>query len=705
MPNLIIYLALLLILVSKTAVSEPLVAGTDAYTGSAACAQCHQEQYRLWQGSHHDQAMQHASPDTVLGNFNDQRVTYHGRETRFYRKGDAYWVRTDGSDGQPTDFKVVFTFGITPLQQYLLETDKGRYQAFAIAWDSRDSSAGGQRWFHLNADDKVDHDDVLHWTRSGYNWNSGCAHCHSTNLKKNYDSKTNRYNTQWSEINIGCEACHGPGKTHVANRQSGRADDSMQHPSGDTELDQCGLCHSRRALLSEDSHNAKAMDTYEYRLLESSLYHVDGQIKDEVFDLGSYLQSKMHRQGVVCSDCHDAHALTLKQPSNALCGQCHSAATYEAPEHHHHQPGSTGAQCVSCHMPETTYMVVDPRRDHSLRIPRPDLSQALGVPNACSQCHDQQPRPIALDAMSRHFAAWYPERARQPSHGSIFLAAQTGTLADPQQLIAIANDETQSAYIRASALEHLRRFVSPPVLDAARRHLSNQDLSMQLAALKVIGSSYPLLDSASQRQLDAQFWPLLKAPARTLRFEAATILAGALHDPSLDRVQKRTLETAVQELIGYLNANADLPAEQLRLGVLYGRLNQPDKAQLAYQQALIIEPQYVPALLNSADLYRANGEEAKAAALLNRALAVDPLHAESNYAMGLLQIRARNVGKAVEHLASAARTAPNEPLYSYVYAVTLYESGARAEAVAVLNDAAQRFPDHPQIQGALEAYQ
>ena len=165
------------------------------------------------------------------------------------------------------------------------------------------------------------------------------------------------------------------------------------------EVEMCGRCHARRGQFSDDYvHGRPLGDTHRVALLEDRLYHPDGQIRDEVYEYGSFLQSKMFHRGVTCSDCHDPHSLKLRAPGYQVCLGCHAAHKYAAPTHHFHQPGSRGADCIGCHMPTTTYMVVDPRHDHSLRVPRPDLSVKLGVPNACTRCHAGRPGRVGGQA-------------------------------------------------------------------------------------------------------------------------------------------------------------------------------------------------------------------------------------------------------------------------------------------------------------------
>ncbi len=189
---------------------------TAQFVGSAACAACHQQEHAEWQGSQHAAAMQEANDKTVLGKFDGGTFSHGGVTSTFYKKDDKFWVTTDGPDGKLADFEIRYTFGISPLQQYLIELPKGRLQALGIAWDARPKDEGGQRWFSLFPDRKLASGDPLHWTGIDQNWNYQCAFCHSTNLKKNYDAATGIFQTTWSEISVGCEACHGPASHHMA---------------------------------------------------------------------------------------------------------------------------------------------------------------------------------------------------------------------------------------------------------------------------------------------------------------------------------------------------------------------------------------------------------------------------------------------------------------------------------------------------------
>jgi hypothetical protein len=351
--------------------SGPPVAESDThaqsseYVGAQACAGCHAEQSRLWAGSHHDLAMQDATADTILGDFSGGEFsgslfTHNDVQTTFSRRGDQFYIETEGADGQLDEFPVRYTFGVYPLQQYLVELPDSNLQAFSVAWDSRPEPEGGQRWFHLYGDERIDPNDVLHWTRPSQNWATMCADCHSTGFEKTFDLETGLFETSWEEIDVSCEACHGPGSQHVVwaassrkttdpglrpvlderrsiswvlNEQTGNSRRSEPRVTS-TEINTCAPCHSRRARIAESPvPGDEFLNGYLPALIQPPLYHVDGQIRDEVYVYGSFLQSRMHVQGVTCSDCHEPHSLTLRAPgsqfSNSASGSDRSLRNAE----------------------------------------------------------------------------------------------------------------------------------------------------------------------------------------------------------------------------------------------------------------------------------------------------------------------------------------------------------------------------------------
>jgi predicted CXXCH cytochrome family protein len=485
------------------------------YVGATACRQCHEPEFKTWMGSHHELAMQAAGAATVLGDFGNVKFRYAGVESTFFRRDGRFMVRTDGPDGKLADYEVKYTFGVTPLQQYLIEFPGGRRQALSIAWDARPKEAGGQRWFHLYPGEKIDHKDPLHWTGIYQNWNLQCAACHSTNLRKGYDAASNAYKTTYSDINVACEACHGPGSRHVEwaklarppypaqgdkglpilrsrwNEAWKRSPDAKtaerDQPAADALTNVCAACHARRSTIAEGGiAGAPLADTHRLALLTAPNYHADGQQRDEVYTWGSFLQSRMHQRGVTCMDCHEPHALKLRTPGNALCAGCHDAATFDTEKHHFHKAGAAGTQCVECHMPAQKYMRVDPRRDHSIRVPRPDLSDSIGSPDACTQCHTDRKPAWAAETMDQWYGRTWRDR---PQYGTTLRTAATQGAKSLPSLLALAEQPAAPAIVRATAATLAQPYVQSGSLPVART-AGSKGSSRPSAAMRSIGSTF-----------------------------------------------------------------------------------------------------------------------------------------------------------------------------------------------------------------------
>lgn len=696
-----------------------------AYAGTAACAQCHAAEHAAWRGSHHDRAMEVASDKTVLGHFADARFRNGSVASRFFRRDGRYFVNTDGPDGKPADFEIKYTFGVTPLQQYLIELPGGRLQALGIAWDARPRERGGQRWFHLYPERTLKAGDSLHWTGIDQTWNYQCADCHSTNLRKGYDEAAREYRTTWTDLNVGCEACHGPGSNHIAwaklpaNRrtleasrgltvllderrgvswtidaQSGNAVRSRPRATS-REIDTCARCHARRGQFSDTWHPGQPFgDAFRATLLEPGAYHADGQQRDEVYTYGSFLQSRMHAKGVTCSDCHDPHSGRQRAPGNGACAQCHAPAKYDVPGHTHHRPGSSGAECAACHMPTTTYMVVDPRHDHSFRIPRPDRTVALGVPNACNQCHTGQSAQWAADAVAR----WFPEA--RPGFQTFAEALDAGDRGAPGALgalLRVADDRAQPAIARASALDRLARYPGPTTLPTIRNALNDPDPLVRAAAVNALSGA----EAALRAQLLAR---MLADPVRLVRMDAARALAGE-PEARLAPVDRAAFERALGEYVAAQRFNADRPEAQTSLGNLHAARGRDVEAVAAYRKALELDPSFVEAALNLADLQRALAREDEAERTIRAALERSPKSAPAHHALGLSLVRQKRIAEALAALALATKLAPEDPRFAYVYAVALHDTGQRAEAIRTLRAALGRHPYNRDILFALATYE
>ena len=689
------------------------------FVRAAQCASCHEHESALWHGSHHQLAMQRASDSTVLGDFSQATFDNNGVTSTFFRKGAKFMVRTDGPDGALHDYEIGYTFGIYPLQQYLIAMPGGRLQAFGIAWDSRSRESGGQRWFFLYPGREIALQDSRHWTGLDQNWNYMCADCHSTNLRKNYDAGAHSFSTSYAEIDVSCEACHGPGSNHVLwaskkgnsrdfdnegltialderkaiawpiDSATGNARRSRPRQS-EREIQMCARCHARRGQIYEDYvHGQPVADDYRVALLDADLYFPDGQIKEEDYEYGSFIQSRMFHAGVTCSDCHEPHSSRLRAEGNLLCAQCHLPQKYDSPTHHFHKSGSAGARCVECHMPTRTYMVLDARRDHSIRIPRPDLSLKLGTPNACNNCHADKSAQWASDSVAK----WYGSApAGFQRYAETLNAGAVGAPGAQLLLERLVGDRDQPAIARAAALSTLAAYAPPSTDSAVRAAIVDDSALVRRSVAHALSNTDP---AASVSALA----PLLADPVRSVRIETAEVLAG-VSTQNLPADLAAALSRATDEYINAQELNADRPEAHLNLGLLYAKENHLDEAEAELKTALSLAPNFAPGAVNLADLYRAQNRDDEAELLLRVALERSPNDASLDHALGLLMVRQKRNAQALELLGAAARGEPGNARYVYVYAIALNDGGETLAAIEALESS---IKTHPYDRDSLEA--
>ncbi len=685
------------------------------YVGSSACQTCHAEQFDAWTGSHHDLAMQPATEATVLGDFKNQIFEHRGVRTRFYRQGERFMVETQGADGRDQEYEIAYTFGVTPLQQYLVGFADGRYQALTVAWDSRSKEQGGQRWFSLYPHEDTPPGDELHWLAPVHNWNHACAECHSTNLRKNYDPSTDSFATIWSEIDVGCEACHGPGSHHLRLATAAQEGDKDTYPAdhglvvqlkggavwglitgsasavqtsqpeGAPEVELCGRCHARRTQIAEDyRHGAPLSDSHRVSLLEEDLYFPDGQIRDEVYVYGSFRQSRMHAAGVTCSDCHEPHSLGLRREGNALCTTCHQADVYDATGHHFHKKEESGGACVACHMPERTYMVVDPRRDHSLRVPRPDLAADFGAPDVCTGCHKGRTTAWAEAQVEKWYGANRSSLSR--NYADVLALGRSGGADTSPSLLRLAADQAAPAIARATAIAALGEQIGPASIQALVNGLYAEDALERRAAVEALET----LDQGTRWQL---LYPLLEDPVRGVRIAVAVALAD-VRVASLPEAKKPKLQQAFDEYLAAERLNADHAEHWVNLAGFRMRQGKVPAAEAAYGEALKRNSGYIPAYANQADMYRTLGREVDAERVLRSGISVLPGDGSLQYALGLLLVRTQRMDEALAALRTAYRLTPQDPLFGYVYGVALDSTSASSQALDVWKQVMERHPRH-----------
>lgn len=640
-----------------------------------------------------------ATPETVLGRF-PETLQHHEQQTGFLKSGNQFTIKTDTQTSLPAELALKYTFGFFPLQQYLTALPDGQLQSLPFAWDSRNKEHGGQQWFHLYANETVFPGDALHWRSNSHNANHMCIECHTTNFQKNYSStgdsdSKGRFDSQWQELGVGCESCHGPASNHLAWTSSTdksqflnkgwdftltsgapalwqiQTADMKAHrktPSDNIQVEQCAQCHSRRSRIDANNHAGNYFNTFMPSLLDASLYYPDGQILDEVYEYGSFLQSRMHTAGVTCSNCHNPHNGKVKIEGNGLCLQCHSAS-HDTPAHTLHPANTPGSACIDCHMPGKTYMQVDNRRDHSFRVPRPDLSTSIGSPNACQQCHQGRGTDWAVQVLSARMGNSTPAT----NYGIIFNQAQKGEPAAFDGLISLVSDKQQGAMVRATAASLLGRFPTRDPRQSLADALGNSEALIRLGALQASESLPP-----GERHL---LLPLLSDPLKAVRIEAARLVSVIP-----DIAQQPGYANARSDYIASQELNADRAPGLVSLATLAINEQRWTDAEHFLQKAVRTEPWYVPASINLADFYRVQQREPEAEQVLKQALAVVPGNADLSLSYGLWLVRHQQLAEALNHLQKATQGS-KDPYHHYVYALALQQTGNSVAAQQVLDNA------------------
>lgn len=668
-----------------------------------------------------------ATAETVLADFNQVSLEHLGVRTVMSKRDERFFVSTEGEDGKEHEFEVKYVFGFDPLQQYMVEfpnpsmnsgNEVGRVQVLRWSWDTEN-----KKWYHLDppdVKDRIKTDDPLHWTGSAQRWNTMCAECHSTNLVKGFDAKTNSFHTTFSEIDVSCEACHGPASIHLklVGNWGMRRDPvygtglAPLKQSSENQIQACASCHARRSLIAGGFQAGdNYYDHFAESLLTQGIYFADGQVQDEDYIHGSFLQSKMYHKGIKCTDCHDPHTSKLKHNGNQVCNSCHQhpAAKYDSVAHHFHKLGSPGSQCVNCHMPSTTYMETDPRRDHSLRIPRPDLSLRLGTPNACTGCHidikklpeeysSAEPKVKLkqyLDWMNAAIGGdeivaqelkridrwcdqacdkWYGDKRYREDHFATPITSVRENRSDALKVAQTWLGRTgpvAPAIARATLLEELARQGTEGATRLAKAHLEDEHPLVRRAALSLVAQEPDI----AKRVLLAR--PLLEDPILSVRVEAARILATT--GPEAWSILKVAEQVAANRIwIESLQANSDSMGSHMALGSFDELLRKTESAIGHYEDAMRIEP-------------HATGPRTNLAALLESLAGNDP---------GAEKLRERAKRLRFEELPLLKRDAdllPKSADLQHRYGLALYLAGDFNEAVARLKIAYELAPQRTDL--------
>ncbi len=648
------------------------------FVGSMTCLSCHKEQYLNWKDSHHDQAMKIADSLSVLADFNNVSFTSNNTKSTFFKRGNDHFVNTIGEDGNNHDYKIEYTFGVTPLQQYIVQLSYGKYQCLQTAWDTEQN-----KWFDLQPDiDDIEVGEWIHWTGGGMRWNSSCADCHSTNLHKNFDSKSNSYNTTFSEINVGCEACHGPASLHVDYYKNPNKTKAPSHMFMDSSLpstelvDKCARCHSlRKQITKAFDFKGQFVDHYSPTLLVDPVYEPDGQIRGENYVYGSFIQSKMYHNGVSCKDCHNVHSLKLKQNGNALCLSCHDQK-YDNASHHFHDENSKATQCINCHMTGKTYMGNDFRRDHSFRIPRPDQTIKYGTPNACNNCHSTKSPKWASDFINAKYGT---ERA--PHFSDLLLAGYHG---DKDAYYSLISQGNYPDIARATALNlYAKHQLSPQELMSIKKFVKDSSAMVRKEAIDAF-------EKMESPDFSLFLEPLLLDSIRMVRISAAAYFNTVNLTPL-------NFTNANNEQLEELEMNADFASGQHQIAVHQQKKGNIELAIKAYKKAIELDRYQNISRLNLALLIYQQGDISEAEKLYLKVIDQDPDYSYSYYMLGLLYHEIENSLEALKYLGLACEREPLNLRAFYNYALKLQEVGQNEKSIRIMDRALTIIPDNEEF--------
>ena len=689
--------------------------------GSEKCQACHKKEFDSYRSSDHFHAMDTASSRTVLGDFNNSFFIYYGDTSFFYKKEAQYFVKTKDSTGVKKEFRISFTFGWRPLQQYLVQFDDGRMQALPFCWDARPKEKGGQRWFHIYGKENIVPGDELFWMGYNQNWNYMCADCHTTNFSKNFNAAENTFHSTWSESRVSCESCHGPASGHLqwtenkndntafkgflislaAKSTQWKMDNSKgttvpeQIMFNDTLIETCARCHARATRFTDEYHHGENfLQSHLPANVNTDNYYIDGQIKDEDYEYGSFLQSKMYANGVTCINCHDPHSMQLKADGNHLCTSCHSPEKFDVTTHTHHSENSAGAQCVNCHMPETTYMTIDNRRDHSIRIPRPDLSLVSGSPNACNKCHSDK----SVNWAAENFTNWYAKQLpEEKTYAELLYKISKFTNESDPSLYELLVSKKYPAIIKAAAVERYNVFSSGRITEQVLSLSGSSDVTIRLNALKAIGNLSP-------ERIVPLVSPMLEDPVKAVRLEAVNILSPYTSQLSDDA--KPRFAAALKEYLTVQESLSHRPEGFLNRGIILAQTGRIDEAVQLYLKGLQLFPKFIPFYVNLADVYRAQNNTSLSKEYINKGLSIQPANADLHYAAGLWYVREKDIINGMAELKKAADLNPAGASIMYGYAISLFSTGKPKDAVAVLENYLAKNGNNSQVlDGLVSIYQ
>ncbi len=651
------------------------IAGQGAYTGSQSCRECHERFYQLWATSHHGTAMQAYGDAFAAANLTPQPapLEIRGAGYRAQTGPGQGWV-VEKTDKGEKRYPIKHVLGGKNIYYFLTPMDKGRLQTLPLAYDLNKKA-----WFDT-AKSGIRHagDQPVDWRDAAYTFNTSCHGCHVSQYSLNYNPKTETYHTTWKEPGINCETCHGPGEAHVkvcqaAPKGTVPKDLKISRGGRDFTHDQnnatCSTCHAKAIPLTQSFMPGDDFwDHFDLVLLEHRDFHPDGRDLGENYTYTTWLMSPCNQANKLdCTHCHTSSGrFRQKKNPNQACLPCHSQRVNNAPAHTRHKPDSPGNQCITCHMPMTSFANMT-RSDHSMLPPTPAATIRFNSPNACNHCHKDRDAAWA-DQLVR---SWHQDDYQAPvlhRAGLIQAARQRDWTRLPDMLAYISSPDRDPVF-SASLIRLLRacpKQTKWPVMLTAAQDPSPLVRAAALASLE----DWP--SSQSARVL----FSALKDPRRLVRIRAAQSLA-SYPRRGLGQRQAADLKAATQEMLASFVARPDIWSAYYNVGNHYLERGMPKKAIQAYQVALGFEPRAVIPRINLAMAYARAGEQTRANQELKRALELEPNNAAANFNLGLLAAELGKTEEAEERLRAALKADPQMAAAAYNLGLLLYKKSPK----------------------------
>jgi predicted CXXCH cytochrome family protein len=595
-----------------------------AALGAAGCGQCHAERYAAWTSGRHSRMIQPARAETALGDFSRSRLTLNGRPYALRAARGQLFITESSFSGRPVEHRVEYTLGNRRIQHYLTTIDRGRIVVLPPTWDVQ-----RREWFDSRDIIRPDEQD----DNPVQQWNKHCVGCHVSRQDNHYSPAAGTYATTWVDFGTSCERCHGNGEAHMASARgdaAARAGAIVRPTALDPRHSSmiCAQCHSLRDAVAPGFRAGG--DYYDYfvpkleytpRKEQDPVYWADGRPRRFSNDAIGLWQSQCFvKGGATCVTCHDAHMPDvdrhpeLAPGNNALCTRCHQALAADPGAHTHHAASSAGSSCVDCHMPREVLSIKAKIRDHSMSLPAPENTVALGIPNACTDCHADKSAAWAADAVAR----WWPanRRARAVERARVFAAARAAEPAALDGLLTIAADRDEGPLTRANALGYLRRYDDPRAGAALVAALDAED-----PVLRTVAAS-----SLVQPAAIPALWRALGDSHRAVRLSAlVSLVNGAMQPPApADRARFARVSAEFAEQARMHEDDAQTQADLGLVLLLNGDLARADEA-LRISRRLDAKPARPIFLLGLVRLGQQRTGEARA--LFEQVPASDPLYA------------------------------------------------------------------------------